>query len=184
MRERQDRFEEACALIRSLFKSNGPVDFKGHYYRLDQAPLSPGCFQKPHIPILIGGTGERRTLRTLAMYGDIFNLDGWAGGGMALEYFRHKIGVLERHCEAVGRDPAEIRRTLLMPVYATDDAAAAERFISGLGPGTVAGPRNYVIDRIGEFAEAGVEEIMFGAIPTGNVELLQRFDEEIVAAFE
>ncbi len=184
MKERQDRFEEACALIRSLFKSNGPVDFKGHYYRLDQAPLSPGCFQKPHIPILIGGTGERRTLRTLAMYGDIFNLDGWAGGGMALEHFRHKIGVLERHCDAVGRDPAEIRRTLLMPVYATDDAAAAERFISGLGPGTVAGSRSYVIDRIGEFAEAGVEEIMFGAIPTGNVELLQRFDEEIVAAFE
>ncbi len=133
---------------------------------------------------MVGGTGERRTLRTLAMYGDIFNLDGWAGGGMALEYYHHKVGVLERHCENVGRDPAEIRRTLLMPVYVTDDKAAAERFISGLGAGTVAGPRNYVIERIGEFIEAGVEEIMFGAIPTGNVERYQRFDEEIVAAFD
>jgi alkanesulfonate monooxygenase SsuD/methylene tetrahydromethanopterin reductase-like flavin-dependent oxidoreductase (luciferase family) len=184
MRERQDRLEEACELIRALFTADAPVDFKGRYYRLVQAPLSPGCFQKPHIPILVGGTGERRTLRTLAKHGDIFNLDGWAGGGMALEYFHHKVAVLERHCEAVGRDPAEIRRTLLMPVYVTDDRVAAEKFVSRLGPGTVAGPRSYVIDRIGEFADAGVDEIMFGAIPTGNVERLQRFDEEIVAAFD
>jgi alkanesulfonate monooxygenase SsuD/methylene tetrahydromethanopterin reductase-like flavin-dependent oxidoreductase (luciferase family) len=140
--------------------------------------------QQPHVPILVGGTGERRTLRTLARYGDIFNLDGWAGSGMALEYFQHKIGVLERHCEAAGRDPAEIRRTLLMPLYVSDDRAAAERFVSALGPGTVAGPRSYVIDRIGEFADAGVDEIMFGAIPTGNVELLQSVDEDIVAAFD
>jgi hypothetical protein len=71
-----------------------------------------------------------------------------------------------------------------MPVYVTDDRVAAEKFVSRLGPGTVAGPRSYVIDRIGEFADAGVDEIMFGAIPTGNVERLQRFDEEIVAAFD
>ena len=118
------------------------------------------------------------------MYGDIFNLDGWSGGGMALEHYLHKIGVLERHCEDVGRDPTEIRRTLLMPVRVTDDKAAAERFIGALGPETVAGSRTYVVDRIGEFADAGVEEIMFGAIPTGDVEAFQLVDEEIVAAFD
>jgi alkanesulfonate monooxygenase SsuD/methylene tetrahydromethanopterin reductase-like flavin-dependent oxidoreductase (luciferase family) len=184
MQERQDRFEEACALIRALFTADAPGDFEGRYYRLARAPLSPGCVQQPHVPILIGGTGERRTLRTLARYGDIFHLDGWAGAGMSLEYFQHKVGVLERHCDAAGRDPAEIRRTLLMPLYVSDDRAAAEGFVSALGPGTVAGPRSYVIDRIGEFAEAGVDEVMFGAIPTGNVELLQRIDEDIVAAFD
>jgi alkanesulfonate monooxygenase SsuD/methylene tetrahydromethanopterin reductase-like flavin-dependent oxidoreductase (luciferase family) len=133
---------------------------------------------------MVGGTGERRTLRTLAMHGDIFNLDGWAGAGMPLRYYQHKIGVLERHCDDVGRDPAEIRRTLLMPLFVTDDKANAERFINALGPETVAGPRTYVIDRIGEFADAGVAEIMFGAIPTGNVEAHQRVEEEIVAAFD
>jgi len=184
MKERQDRFQEACELIRKLFTAEGPVDYAGRYYRLDQAPLSPGCHQEPHVPILVGGTGERRTLRTLAMHGDIFNLDGWAGGGMSLELYRHKVGVLERHCEAVGRDPAEIRRTLLMPIAVTDDASRAERFIKALGPGSVAGPRSYVIDRIGEFAEHGVEEIMFGAIPTGDVERVQRTESEIVAAFD
>lgn len=184
MKERQDRFEEACALIRTLFTATGPVDFGGKYYRLDQAPLSPGCHQAPHIPIMVGGTGEKRTLKTLAMYGDVFNLDGWAGQGMSLELYRHKIGVLERHCAAIGRDPAAIRRTLLMPVRVTDDAAMAQRFVKSLGPGTVAGPRSYVIDRIGEFADAGVTEIMFGAIPTGDVEAYQRIEQEIVAAFE
>ena len=184
MKERQDRFQEACELIRTMFTAEGPVDYAGRYYRLDQAPLSPGCYQQPHIPIMVGGTGERRTLRTLAMYGDIFNLDGWAGAGMSLEHYRHKIAVLERHCEDVGRDPKEIKRTLLMPINVTDDKASVERFEKVRGPGSVAGPRSYVIDRIGEFAEDGVEEIMFGAIPTGNVEEFQRIEEEIVSAFD
>ena len=77
MRERSDRLEEACKLIRTLFTAPGPVDFQGRYYRLQQAPLVPGCCRKPHIPILVGGVGERRTLRTLARYGDVFNLNGW-----------------------------------------------------------------------------------------------------------
>jgi alkanesulfonate monooxygenase SsuD/methylene tetrahydromethanopterin reductase-like flavin-dependent oxidoreductase (luciferase family) len=184
MQERQDRFQEACELIRKLFTAKAPVDYRGKYYQLDQAPLAPACYQQPHIPILVGGTGERRTLRTLAMHGDIFNLDGWAGAGMSLAHYRHKIDVLERHCEQVGRDPKDIRRTLLMPLRITDDATAAERFIKALGPGTVAGPRDYVIDRIGEFADAGVSEIMFGAIPTGDIESYERVERDIVAAFE
>ena len=184
MKERQDRFEEACELLRLLFTADGPLDYRGRYYQLDQAPLSPGCYQKPHIPIMVGGTGERRTLRTLAKYGDIFNLDGWAGQGMSLEVYRHKIGVLEKHCENVGRDPAEIKRTLLMPLQITSDQARIERFQKALGPGSMAGPANEIIDRIGQFAEAGVAEIMFGGVATGNVEMYQRVEEEIVAAFD
>ena len=184
MKERQDRFQEACELLRLLFTADGPVDYRGRYYQLDQAPLSPGCYQKPHIPIMVGGTGERRTLRTLAMYGDIFNLDGWAGQGMSLDVYRHKIGVLERHCANVGRDPAEIKRTLLMPLQITDDKARIERFQKALGPGSMAGPASEIIDRIGAFQDEGVAEIMFGAVPTGNVEVFQRVEEEIVAAFD
>ena len=68
MRERQDRLEEACALLRLLIRSDEPVDFKGNHYRLDAARLSPGSYAAP-IPILVGGTGEKRTLRTLATVG-------------------------------------------------------------------------------------------------------------------
>ena len=184
MKERQDRFEEACELLRLLFTSDGPVNYQGRYYQLDQAPLSPGCHQKPHIPIMVGGTGERRTLRTLARHGDIFNMDGWAGQGMTLDVYRHKIGVLEKHCADAGRDPAEIKRTLLMPLQITEDKVRIERFQKALGPGSMAGPKNEVIDRIGEFEQEGVAEIMFGAVRTGDVEMYQRVEEEIVSAFD
>ena len=173
--------QEACELIRKLFTADGPVDYNGRYYRLNQAPLSPGCYQKPHIPILVGGNGERRTLRTLAMHGDIFNFNGWTDG-MSMESYRHKIGVLERHCEEVGRDPAQIKSTIHMPLNLTDDKESAKRFIERLGPGTMAGPRDYIVDRIGEFDDAGVEEIMFP--PFRDAETVQRVDEEIVAAFD
>ena len=204
LKERSDRFEEACELIRKLFTAEGPVDYDGQYYQLDQAPLSPTSYQEPHVPILIGGTGERRTMRTLAKYGDIFNLDGWSGRGMSMDLYQHKISVLERHCEDVGRDPSEIKRTLLAPLLITDDPAEAEQYNEARGyrsmdrthgnyagplmeakdSGSLAGPKDYIIERIGEFANAGVDEIMFGGIPTGDVEAFQRVEEEIVAAFD
>ena len=185
MKERQDRFEEACELIRALFTSEDPVDFSGTYYELHRAPMSPGSYQTPHIPILVGGTGEKRTLRTLARFGDVLNVDGWAGGPMTGEYLRHKIAVLNQHCEIAGRDPSEIKHTVLIPTLVTDDKAAAEAFISGrrLGEGTAAGSKNYVIDRIGEIIDAGAQEIMIGGLSTANVENFQRFDEEIIQVF-
>ncbi len=183
MKERQDRFQEACEMIRMLFTTDGPVDYNGEYYRLDNAPLSPGCYQQPHIPIMVGGTGERRTLRTLAMFGDVFNLDGWAGQGMSMDVFRHKIGVLNKHCENIGRDPAEIKHTLLCPLQVTEDQASEEAFQKRWGPGAMCGSRSHVVDRIGQFVEEGVDEIIFGHLPTGNVEAYQRVEEEIVAVF-
>ncbi len=119
------------------------------------------------------------------MYGDVFNLDGWARGPMTAAYYHHKIDVLERHCEAVGRDPSEIKRTTLMPVMVTDDKAAAESFIAShsLGEGSAVGPKAYVIERIGEFIDAGIEEIMFGGLNTSDVEQFQQFEAEILSVF-
>ncbi len=182
VKERQDRFEEAVELIRLLIHSTEPVNYKGKYYELDKAWLSPGSFDKP-IPIMVGGTGPKRTLRTLARYGDIMNLDGWAGAGMALELYQQKAQILEKHCEDARRDPAEIRRTLLVPCYLTEDQGLIDRVIKNLGPGSVAGSKQYIVDRIGEFGDAGVAEVMFGGIRSGDVERLQQFEEEIVSAF-
>ena len=66
VRERCDRLEEAVELIKMLFTADGPVNYNGRYYKLDQAYFSPTCMQKPHVPIMVGGNGEKRTLRTLA----------------------------------------------------------------------------------------------------------------------
>ena len=203
LKERSDRFEEACKLIRLLFTSEQPVSFDGEFYRLDQAPLSPNCYQKPHIPILVGGTGEKRTLLTLAKYGDVFNLDGWSGRGMSMDLYKHKVSVLEKHCENVGRNPADIKKTLLMPIKITNSKSEAREFIEKLGyrssdtthgsfggklvspleTDSVAGSVDYVVQRIGEFIDEGVEEIMFGAVDTGDSETLQMIDEEVLRHF-
>ena len=183
MKDRQDRFEEACKLIRDLIHSQEPVTHQG-YYSVDDAHLSPGNYDDSQpIPIMVGGTGPKRTLRTLARYGDVMNLDGWAGGGMSLKYYQHKASILDKHCEDCGRDPSEIRRTLLMPCYITEDKERIEQIVKGLGEGTVAGSKQYIIDRIGEFQDAGIAEVMFGGIPSGNVALLQQFEEDIISAF-
>ena len=185
MKERQDRFEEACELIRLLFHRQDPVDFQGEYYQLKHAQLSPANYDRSKpIPIMVGGTGPKRTLRTLARYGDVMNLDGWEGGGLELEYYKHKSNILEQHCEQCGRDPKEIKRTITMPCLITNDRRRADAMITEYGTGTVAGPAQYVIDRIGEFKEAGVEEIMFGYLPTGNTHVLERFETEILSAFD
>jgi alkanesulfonate monooxygenase SsuD/methylene tetrahydromethanopterin reductase-like flavin-dependent oxidoreductase (luciferase family) len=190
-------------LIRLLFTSEEPVNYSGRYYNLEDAPLSPSCYRDPHVPILVGGTGEKRTLRTLAKYGDILNIDGWSGRGMSLDLYHHKVGVLETHCENVGRDPSDIKHSLLMPIKITNNQKEAEEFIKRLGyrasdpshgnfagkllspedSGSVAGSRDYVIERIAEFVEAGVDEIMFGGISTGDTEQLEQIEQDIVGAF-
>lgn len=184
MKERQDRLEEACDLVRQLFRSDQPVTFNGKYYQLDDAPLSPGGHNGP-IPIMVGGTGPKRTLKTLALYGDIFNLDGWAGGPMTAKYYHSKVGILEQHCENVGRDPGEIKKTLLMPTLLSDDKKAVEAMMTGrrLGEGSALGSKNYIVDRIGELIEAGVEEIMFGGIDTAEPDEFTRYEEEVLSAF-
>ena len=70
-----------------------------------------------------------------------------------------------------------------MPCYITEDKERIEQIVKGLGEGTVAGSKQYIIDRIGEFQDAGIAEVMFGGIPSGNVALLQQFEEDIIGAF-
>ena len=102
VRERSDRFEEACQILISLL-SQPTTTFDGTYYQLNEARNEPKGPQKPHPPIVIGGSGEKRTLRTTALYAQHWNFVGGTP-----EEFAHKRDVLYAHCEAVGRDPKEI----------------------------------------------------------------------------
>ena len=178
MKERQDRFQEAMQMIRRLFHAGGePVTFNGDYYSLDQAPFSPGCYDAP-IPILVGGTGPKRTLKTLALHGDIMNLDGWAGRGISLELLKEKTDILERHCEAAGRDPSEIKITCLVPTRLTDNQEQADRFIEAIGPDSVAGNADYIAHRLGELKEAGVAEVMHGLL-YNTPDHFQQLEEDV-----
>jgi len=181
VRERCDRLEEAVELIKKLFTAEGPIDYNGQYYKLDKAYFSPACTQKPHVPIMIGGNGEKRTLRTLAKFGDICNIDFNLPGSP--EIFKHKLEVIERHCEEIGRDPAEIKKTMLIPLRLESDEKKAAQSRKLRGEWVLFGTAPFIIDRIQQYIDAGVEEIMFGGIPMKH-ELFERINEEILSAFK
>jgi len=181
LQERSDRLEEAVDLIRLLFTKppDEYVNFSGQYYQLNEAPLSPASTQSPHIPILIGGNGEKRTLRTCAKSGDIFNLDFWHPGGV--DVFKHKADVVVRHCESFNRDPAEVKRTVCLPfrLFETEQEFKAAKGMPWYCWGTVPA----IQDLLGDYIEAGAQEIMLCAVPN-KPEAWQRIDEEILSVFD
>lgn len=101
-KERSDRFEEACQVLIGLL-SQETTTFSGRYYRLTDARCNPKPVQRPHPPICIGGSGERRTLRTAARFAQHWN---FVGG--TVDEFKKKRDVLYAHCSDVGRDAKEI----------------------------------------------------------------------------
>lgn len=180
LKERCDRLVEALDVIKLLFTAGeGTVNYQGEYYSLEDCPLSPQCVQKPHLPILVGGNGEKRTLKTCAKYADICNIDFNNPGGP--EVFKHKISVLHKHCEDIGRDPSEIKRTVLIPMRLEDNDEVAKRELSRR-PWIVCGNANYCIDLIGQYIDAGAEEVMFSGIPT-KAELFERISSDVLSAF-
>jgi F420-dependent oxidoreductase-like protein len=104
--QRMDRLDEALTIAKLMFTEDRP-SFEGKYYRIDRALNVPRPIQPGGPKILIGGTGERRTLRLLAQHGDIGH---WFGG--PIEELNRKKQVFYEHCEAVKRDPSEVQLTL------------------------------------------------------------------------
>ena len=123
--ERLNRLEEACQVLRSLWTEH-KTTMRGRFYQLHEAPLYPKAVQQPHPELLIGGSGEKRTLRIAAKYADHWNC--WAGP----ETMKHKIRILGDHCAAVGRDPATITRSANMPLLFSDKLQEVERLIEGV----------------------------------------------------
>jgi F420-dependent oxidoreductase-like protein len=116
VRERMDRLDETLSVCRAMF-SERQSSFSGRHYSITDAPSSP-LPQSGHLPILVGGGGERRTLRLAAQHADVCNVSGDA------ETVRHKLEVLEQHCAAVGRDPKELTKTVFTVARDPDEAAA------------------------------------------------------------
>ena len=150
---RFDRLDEACRVIKALFSATR-ADFAGRHYRLTNAPLEPKPLQEP-LPLLIGGGGERRTLRIVAEHADEWNV--WA----TPEEFAHKYEVLERHCDAVGRDRADIATSAQALVFICADEAAADRLRhADIDRPTLIGTPTQLQDQVGAYAEAGVDELV------------------------
>lgn len=110
---------EACELIRRMWTGEKPFDFDGRCYQLKGAICEPKPVQRPHPPIMIGAGGEKAALRVVAEHADIWNCPARTAGE-----FRHKSGVLDEHCAAVGRDPEQITRSMQILVPSEDPAAS------------------------------------------------------------
>jgi F420-dependent oxidoreductase-like protein len=124
--ERIRRLDEACRIMIALW-TEPRATVEGEYYQVREAYHEPKPVQSPHPPLVIGGSGEKLTLRVVARYADEWNM---AKG--TPEEFRHKCRVLDEHCRAVGRDPAEIERSIqfLAPEPDRDLAARAREFVA------------------------------------------------------
>jgi F420-dependent oxidoreductase-like protein len=118
--ERISRLEEALQICRAMFREEAPT-FEGRFYRIQGALNFPRPVQPNGPPIMVGGGGEQRTLKLVAQYADMCNIFGDAAT------VRHKMDVLERHCETVGRDPGTIIKTRLGTLLIRKTDAEADR---------------------------------------------------------
>ncbi len=176
---RLDRLEEACAVITSLVR-NDRSDFSGAYYELRDAPLDP----KPlgPMPLLVGGGGEKRTLRIAARHADEWNIWGTP------ELLAQKGAVLEHHCEEVGRDPTTIRRSANALLYLSEDEAwLASRRGRDVGRPTILGTPAEVVDIVGAYAAAGVDELIIPDFnlgpPSRRHDTMELFVNEVASRF-
>ncbi|HET7489424.1 MAG TPA: LLM class F420-dependent oxidoreductase [Acidimicrobiales bacterium] len=146
--ERLARLEEAVQICLQMWSDDdGP--YHGTYYQLEETLCRPAPVSRPRPRILIGGGGERKTLRLVAKYADACNFFGGPAD------VAHKIGVLRQHCEAIGRDPAEIEVTALFREFSPSPSS------------------DEILSRAEAFAEVGVSTLITGAIgddPAGWLE--------------
>jgi F420-dependent oxidoreductase-like protein len=173
------RLEEAVQVIRSLFE-NEHTDFDGKHYKVRNAPLAPKPVQA-RLPILVGGGGEKVTMRIAAQYADEWNT--WGPPALIAQ----KVKVLEAHCERLGRDPKTIRRSAQAMVTISNDPAVLER-VRGPGRPAVAGSVEEVRDAIGQYVEAGLDEFIMPDFNLGRSveqrkEAFDRFIDDVAPHF-
>ncbi len=165
--ERSDRLEEACMVIRRLL-SDERADFAGEHYHLSGAPAEPKPVQA-HLPLLVGGAGERRTLKTVALHADEWNRWGRP------DDMRRGVDILREWCDRVDRNPDEIRVTAAGVLRICDDGAESEsRRSVAQHRGGLVGTVDELRAAIDAYRAAGVEELV---IPDFTIPADRRADE-------
>lgn len=154
--ERFERLEETLRIVRQMWSDDdGP--FEGTHFSLAETICVPRPVQQPAPPVLVGGSGERKTLRLVATYADACNLFAESP-----EVVRHKLDVLRRHCEDVGRDPAEIRTTI---VTAADPTGDTDAFLRDMEAYAAAGVDLVALMPAGDDPVAWTETVCRDVVP-------------------
>jgi F420-dependent oxidoreductase-like protein len=183
--ERLLRLEEGIQIIRKMWTEEPSASFEGKYYQIRNAYCNPKPIQRPSPPILVGGSGERKTLKIVAKYADACNLFG------SIQTIKRKLDVLKEHCKSVGRDYDSILKTKLDLVVIDDSEELArkraQQFYKGI-------PEQQIRDR--EFAtygtaedvsrqielleEAGIQYLIVHFEPSRELEALEMFTNKIL----
>jgi F420-dependent oxidoreductase-like protein len=173
------RLEEAVQIVKGLLTKDRTT-FEGRYYQVTDAPLEPKPAQQP-LPILIGGGGEKKTMLIAARYADEWNVWGTP------ETMRHKNSVLNQHCETVGRDPKSIKRSTQALLFLGDGPEIEERARAAAPRPVIAGDVAKVRDIIGQYADAGVDELIVPDFSLGRgerrIETMDRFINDVAAGY-
>jgi F420-dependent oxidoreductase-like protein len=167
---RLDMLEEAVQCVRGLLRDQ-KTSFEGKYFRLVDAQCEPKPVQA-ELPIWVGGTGERRTLRIAARYAD-----GWNAAFIDPDTFAHKLGVLHQHCADVGRDAQQIRTAVNVGLAWTEESLRQQ--FGGLAdlvrPGVLGGSDAEVVERIGRYVDAGAGQVNLSLRAPFDIDALERF---------
>jgi F420-dependent oxidoreductase-like protein len=157
LKERFQRLEEALQIAKQMWSdNNGP--FEGKHYQLAETLNSPQALSKPHPPILIGGSGEKKTLRLVAKYADACNIYGDSPSGVA-----RKLGILREHCDAVGRNYGEIEKTIIRPMGFGEGSSPAQ-----------------VVQTLGEYAEAGVQTVIGALLGVETMKPIETVARDVI----
>ena len=181
--ERLDRLEEAVQICRALFREDRP-SWSGRHYSITEARNVPRPIQHGGPPIMIGGSGEKRTLRLVAPYADMCNVTG----GPAT--IAHKLEVLRAHCVDVGRDPSDITTTRLGTLVLTsgpEETARSTNFLRGMagdefGEQFTVGEEHQVVEQVGALIDAGLDCPIFN-MPLSDPATVARAGEVLNNAF-
>ena len=192
---RMARLEEGLEVITRLLKSDEPVTFEGRFFQLRGATLLPRP-QRPGGPsILLGGNGVKRTLPLVARYADIWNVLS-----LTPEGFRERSAMLDTLLKAVGREPAEVRRTMMLAMFFGRDMDEVDRRLSWrhdrsefankpldeaieairAGGWALGGTPGMIIEQIQSYAGAGVEELMLQWFDMDDIDGLRAFAESVL----
>ena len=177
---RLKRLEEALQVILALWTER-PVNFKGRFYSLDNVMENPSPIQKPYPPIMVGGSGEKVTLRLVAQYAQFCNVSGDPATVERL------FGALRDHCERLGRPYGEVTKSaytsIIMGKDEADLAAKRERLAEFIpARGSLIGTPDQIIDMLGEYARVGTEYLVFRAPDWTDVETVQLFADKVIPA--
>src|SRR6185503_5641939 len=164
--KRFEMLEETLQIAHAMFEGElgSQSRHDGKHYRATRLLNSPQSISRPRVPIMIGGGGEQKTLRLVAQYGDACNV-GWGSP----ESVAHKLGVLRRHCEEIGRPYEEIEATTLTGGIR-------------MGDGNRSATPEQLIDRFGELGDAGAQHVLVSIRAAWETDQLERFGSTVIPA--